>query len=205
MSKLQYYTQAQQQLDIEICGNEEALNVLAKIHGKPFVSDEDLDGHTEELLKFGFIDECAGMYTISELGETLINLSVELFVKSEKPELLKRKAGGVKREISDEMTAFKDFSLQCVGDRIKIKEVVVYRSNYFINFETKIKGLGGFEIKNKEEIRVCIRKPTAETIEFFASIGMTYRSAKNQTYFDMYRSNENIEKLINAIVKFFEI
>ncbi|EQA7786865.1 hypothetical protein ACX818_001459 [Acinetobacter baumannii] len=205
MDKLFYIKQAAANLNIGNLPDDQGLNILLKMYGTQYHNKDELGDHLDSLLESNLIEESCGMYIISIEGDTLVEAAMNLFVEAERPDLLVKRKGSNKREITNDMESFRDHALKYLEGKLEVKEVVTYRSNFFINFPKRIKGLGGLEIKNRPEIRVCIRKPSKETIEHFASIGMTYRSATNQTYFDMPRCNENIEKLIDAIVEFFNI
>lgn len=205
MSKLTYIKEAMASLNINELPSDQGLSVLPKLYDKQYFELSEIGEHLESLLEFGLIEKSSNMVTRTLLTDEIMDIASLKFMEAEHPDKLEKRPGANKRVIGEDMKSYKDYAVEYLKGKIEIKEVIEYRSNFFINFDKKIKGLGGLEIKNKPEIRVCIRKPTPETIEHFASIGMTYRSATNQTYFDMKRSEENIEKLIDAIVSFFAI
>ncbi|CAL1778029.1 MotA-like activator of middle period transcription [Acinetobacter phage vB_AbaM_Konradin-v2] len=205
MDKLFYLDQASKQLNLCNVPSDQGLKLLLKLYGTQYHTKDELGDHLEELLQCGLIEESNDMYIISVLGDELVETAMNLFVAAERPDLLVKRNGSTKREITKDMESCRDHAVEYLKGKIAIKEVTTSRSNIFIIFEKRCKGIGSIEIKNKPEIRVCIRKPSQETIDLFASIGMSYRSAPAQTYFDMPRSLENIEILIDTIIKFFNI
>ncbi|AZU98606.1 activator of middle period transcription [Acinetobacter phage vB_AbaM_PhT2] len=203
MDKLFYMAQAAKQLNLDKTPGDQALNCLLKLYGTQYHSKDEIGEHLDELIEFNLVDESNEMYIISIFGDELVENAMKLFVEAERPDLLVKRTGSNKREITEDMESCRDHAVEYIKGKIEIKDVSVSRSNIFLFFEKRCKGIGCIEIKNKPEIRVCIRKPSQETIDLFASIGMSYRSTPAQTYFDMPRTIENIEILIDTIVNYF--
>lgn len=205
MDKLFYMVQAAKQFNLEESLSDQALNCLLKLYGTQYHTKDEIGEHLDDLVKCNLVDNSTDMYIISVLGDELVESAMNLFVAAERPDLLVKRTGSNKRVITEDMESYRDHAIEYIKDKIEIKDVLVSRSNIFLVFEKRCKGIGSIEIKNKPEIRVCIRKPSQDTIDLFAGIGMTYRSTPAQTYFDMPRTTENIEILIDTIVKFFNI
>lgn len=207
MSKIAYYEKAQTILGIESLPSEDSLKVLESFIGEaPYVPIASKpENELKELILLDFVETSTDMCSISGLGLDLIDTATELFVAEERPELLRRGGGSNKREVHSVMQETFDHALKYLEGKMGVKKTTEDRSNLFIWFEIRKKGISSIEIKNKPEIRVCIRGASPETIKIFNEIGMTHRSAKNQTYFDMPQTIANTELLIDTIIKFMDI
>lgn len=201
MNKLSYIKSAVESVS-DIKGlTDDMLLVLPKLFEKQFFEINEID-YSKQLLEVGLLDISSTMVTRSLLTDEIMELAALKYVEAERPTLLLKGSGSVKRAISDDMHAVVELALKHIDDRIEIKSVSEDRSNLFINFAKRMKGLGSIEIKNKPELRIAIRKPSQETVEMFSAIGMTHRAGPSQTYFDMPRTDENVKLLIDTIVLF---
>lgn len=205
MNKIVYYAQAQEKLGIAKMPWSEGLELLEDMYNTQYVKIDLFDKTIlGQLIELKLIETSSNKCTISALGQEFIELAASLYVEAENPVLDSKPRGSAKRKIHPEMIAIKDHALKYLEGKIETKGISEDRSNLFVNFAKRKKGIGCIEIKNKPEIRVSIRKPTPETIKLFESIGMTYRSTPNITYFDMEQTIENTELLIDTIVKYFK-
>lgn len=208
MSKLAYYERAKTALGMDELPSESALGILEKFIGAPsFLPIRDFpEVEITELVELDLVDLSSDMCSISGLGEELIETASALYVSEERPELLKKSGGSNKRELHEGMQGIFNHALEYLETKgMGVKKTTEDRSNLFIWFEKRKKGISSIEIKNKPEIRVCIRGASQETIDLFTGIGMSHRSAKNQTYFDMPQTVENTELLIDTIINFMNV
>lgn len=203
MNKMQYYRQALMQIDaLSELPYSEGLELLQKLYGTTYHLTSSFEQHIiQQLIDLGLVETSTDKCAISALGQELIETAAKLYGD----EHVTTSHGSVKREITTDFVNIKDFAVEYIKSvGLDVKSVKEDRSNFLIFFASRVKGIPGIEIKNKPEIRVCVRKAPQEAIDTFSAIGMTYRVASTQTYFDMPKSEENIKKLVDTIVEYIK-
>ncbi|ADG60147.1 MotA-like activator of middle period transcription [Acinetobacter phage Acj9] len=202
MNKHDYYQSALGMIDTLLAlPSKEGLKLLESLYGTQYHLTESLQPGISELISIGLVETSTNKCSISILGQHLIETAAKLFGDEN---IESRHNGSIKREITEDMISIKDFAVEYIEGKVELKGTHEDRSNFLILFKKGIKGLGCIEIKNKPEIRVCIRKASKEAIELFSSIGMKYRETPAQTYFDMPKSHDNVKLLIDTIVTYIK-
>lgn len=205
MKNLMYYKLALEQMNIVYSGD---INILAEtiqtMFRSCFKTKDEIGPITDDLVELGLLTNVHEMYSCSLLGDELVETAAGLFVQAEKPNLLEKKCGNKKRVIDDEMNGHKDYLLECMKDVIPVKGITIDRTNYVIRLEKTTKGIKCIDVRNCGDLRIGIRKTTVHTINHFTSYGFTYLHGAGQTYFDLLRSKENIEKLVKAVLAYFD-
>jgi hypothetical protein len=206
MNKIEYYQLAAEQLHRQTPWSE-GLELLEDLYNKTYVKrNEFVPAIIDQLIEYGYINESADKITISPEGQELIELAAELWIKGENIDLNIKQRGTVKRKINDEMLEMVSRTFAMLENNIDTKpDYTEDRSNLFVHFTKRLKGIASIEIRNADLLRISIRKPEEGQVEYFKAIGMVvHKVTPTVTYMDLPRTMENLEILVNAVIKYIK-
>lgn len=199
MQKLDYYQRALESFNISKVPTKAALDLLESLYSKQYTPTKSFDEQIiNELIDLNLVETSTDMSTISPLGQGLIETAAKIYGTEN---IVSKHTGSVKRKVTQEMYDLSELAQELIRGKIDVKLVEEDRSNILVHFKKAFHGIPGLEIKNKPEFRILVRKASKEVTEYFEKIGMTYRETPRQTYFDIERSEENLKKLINAVLE----
>lgn len=209
MSKAVYFEQAAQQLNTTITVDQSA--IIMQLCKKPFVSIDDLassivlpkdklEEGIEQLIDSELVEDSAGLFSTSPLGDELVDIAAQLYVQENKPELLEAKNKRKPRGVTEDMTKTADWVKEQVETKHEVKDIRIDRSNYHVRLAKRTPcGIRQFEVLNNGMFRVFGYKMTKENIEKFLAIGMTHRIGGNNVYIDIECTEENVLKIVELI------
>lgn len=206
MNKLEYYHKAATQLG-KLIPWSEGIELLEDLYHKTYVNRQDfVPVILDQLIEFGYIDESENKIAISAEGQALIELAADLWIEGENIDLNIKQRGTVKRGISSEMMEMVDKTFKMLEGQIETKpDFTEDRSNLFVHFIKRQKGIASIEIRNADLLRISIRKPLEGEVAYFESIGMVvHKTTPTVTYMDLPRTMENLETLVTAVIEYIK-
>lgn len=211
MSKVTYIIKAS-----EDALNEKTAAILVQVAKKDFITSSELREILEEtmnassvnsnigvLIKKGLIEKSGDGLIITGEAQDIISKAAVIYAEENKPELLKKRNTRKARPLTEDMNEHKDLMMKLLGemeDILPLKELTVYRSNYIAVLEKRTFGIRSLEVNNKGTFRIFGYKISEEHQKHFIDLGMSCRvAATGNTYLDITRNAENIEKIIRSI------
>lgn len=211
MSKVTYIIKAS-----EDSISENAAKVFVAIAKKDFITASEIREALENelapgsinsnigvLSKKGLIEKSGEGYIITGEGQDVLSKAAEIYATENKPELLKKRNTRKARPLTEDMAEHKDLMMSILGemeDILPLKELTVYRSNYIAVLEKRTFGIRSLEVNNKGTFRIFGYKISEEHQKHFTDLGMSCRvAATGNTYLDIARTSDNIEKIIRSI------
>ena len=190
MTKLDYIKQVAEINSVTITDNEAMM--LLKSYNTTYHSSEFFGECLNSMVKSGIVYKSENLYIISDLGDKIV----------EDAALLWNSNGGDKE--TKDKSDFKDKALELFENKVEIKGVIFKSDSFWIEFMPNKNGIKLLEIK-KSEFKLTVIKRKCEILKEFENIGMKPKDTTHTLmYFYLPRSYENLNKLVDVIVKYFK-